>query len=76
MIGREHLEPARQEPVELVPPPGPARGVQKQQRLAFAGAQQVDAAARELKVLSGRCLDTGLRPVRDVRQRATSDCAK
>jgi hypothetical protein len=36
----------------------------------------MNAAARELQVLSGRCVDTGLRPVRDVRQRATSDCAK
>ena len=68
MIGRDHIESARQEPVELEPGPRPARGVQEEQRLAFAAAEQVDAAVTELEVLLARGVYAG----RDLRQRVTS----
>jgi hypothetical protein len=47
MIGRDHVEPGRQPPVELEPAPRPARRVQEQHRLTLPAAKQMDAAAVE-----------------------------
>ena len=71
VIGRDHVESARQQPVELEPGPGSAGRVQEEQRLARAAAEQVDAAAGQLEVLSGRGAYCGRGP-RPVRHRVTS----
>jgi hypothetical protein len=71
VIGRDHVESARQQPVELEPGPGSAGRVQEEQRLARAAAEQVDAAAGQLEVLSSRGVYFGRGP-RPVRHRVTS----
>jgi hypothetical protein len=54
MIGRDHVVPARQQPVELEPAPRPARRVQEEHRLALPAAEQVNAAAVEVEELFRR----------------------
>ena len=54
MIGRDHVEPARQQLVELEPAARPARRVQEQQRLTLPAAQQVDAATIEFEEFLSR----------------------
>ncbi len=51
VVGRDHVESARQELVELQPRPRPAGGVEEKQWLALAAAEQMDPAASELEVL-------------------------
>jgi hypothetical protein len=66
VVGRDDVEPARQPLVELGPGARPAGGVQEQQRLTLAVAEQVNTAAGELEILLGR----------SVRQRATSGSSR
>src|SRR5215469_10449429 len=55
MIRRYHVEPrGRQQPVEVMPFSGPARGVQEQQWFALAAAEKVDPSSGQLEVLLGR----------------------
>jgi hypothetical protein len=54
VIGRDHVEPGRQQPVELEPGPRPAGRVQEEQRLTLPAAEQVDAAAVEFEEFLSR----------------------
>jgi hypothetical protein len=54
MVRRDHVEPgARELPVELEPRAGAAGGVQEQDRLARAAAEQVHPPSGQLQVLPG-----------------------
>jgi predicted oxidoreductase len=54
MIGRDHVEPARQQPVELEPAARAARRVQEEHWLAPPAAEQVNAAAVEVEEFFSR----------------------
>ena len=78
MIGRDHVESGRQQPVELEPAPRPAGRVQEQQRLTLASPEQVDAAAVELEEFFGRGVyrSRGLRSVSHHVTSARSDARR